>query len=103
MIDVIDFINTIMKKKKISRTGLCRKINRIEEKANLKERTTPQNVTNYLNGYHNIRPKWLVKVEIALSLPPDILVDMVEKPKTRTGKEELRKIKNILRKGEDND
>ena len=33
MIDVIDFINTIMKKKKISRTGLCRKINRIEEKA----------------------------------------------------------------------
>ena len=103
MIDVIEFINNIMKKEKISRTELCKRINDIEEKANLKRRTTIQNVTNYLNGYHNIRPKWLVKVEIALSLPPNLLVDMVEKPKTRIGREELEKIKEVLRRGADND
>ena len=103
MLSVIDYINIIMKRKKITRTELCKKINIIEDNAGLGERTTIQNITNYLNGYHNIRPKWLVKVEMALDLPSDTLIKMVEKPKTKNGMKELENIKSKLRNGADND
>lgn len=75
---------------------LCRRINQIEDKLG-DRRTTPQNITNYLNGYHNIRPKWLVKVEVALGLPYDTLVNMVEPPKSEGGIKELEEVKEKIR------
>lgn len=87
----------ILKKKNWSRRRLCKEINIIEENIGLKERTTPQNITNYLNGYHQMTPRWLVKVEVALGLPYDTLVNMVEQPKTHEGMKALEEFKEKIR------
>lgn len=97
MINVVDYINTVLNKKKWTRRRLCDEINKIEQHAGVKERTTYQNITNYLNGYHNIRPKWLVKVELALELPYDTLVNMVKQPISYDGKKELEEVKRKFR------
>ena len=91
MLNVTDYIKILLKKKKWTRARLCQEINKIEEKLG-ERRTTQQNITNYLNGYHNIRPKWLVKVEKALSLPMGTLVNMVEPPATKEAKKELKEL-----------
>lgn len=91
MLDVSEYIKLILKKKKWTNKRLCDELNRIEEHLG-DGRTTQQNITNYLNGGHSIRPKWLVKVEKALDLPTGTLIDMVEPPKTREGKKEVDEI-----------
>ena len=91
MIDVREYIKMILKKKKWTNRKLCEEINKIEEKLG-ESRTTPQGITNYLNGYHDMRPKWLVKVEKALNLPQYTLVNMVLPPAGKEGKKELEKL-----------
>lgn len=76
----------------------CEKLNELEAKFG-DSRTTPQNITNYLNGYWNFRPKILVKYEVVLGLPLGTLVNMVEPPKSKEGQKELKetikKIRNL--------
>ena len=91
MINVTDYIKMILRKKKWTRARLVKEINKIEEQLG-DIRTTKQNVTNYLNGWHDMRPKWLVKVEKALNLPSGTLVNMVSPPATKEAKKELKEI-----------
>lgn len=88
MIKVSEYIELILKKKKWSKSHLCKEMNKIEAKLG-ENRTSPQNITNYLNGYHEIRPKWLVKVEFALQLPFGTLVNLVPPPISKEAKKEL--------------
>ena len=57
MINVNEYIELVLKKKKWTRAKLVEEINKIEEKLG-NVRTSKQNITNYLNGTHEIRPKW---------------------------------------------
>lgn len=99
MINVTDYINVILKQKGWTRAKLCKEINKIEDDIGDRH-TRVQNITNYLNGYHSMRPKWLVKVEKALDLEPDVLVSMVEMPKSKNG---LKELENVKRKVRNND
>lgn len=95
--DVSGYINIILKKKHLTRAGLAKKINRIEEQLGEK-RTTPTNVTNYLNGYFPFRPKILAKWELALGLEEGTLMNMVSPPITKDSKNELKLTIERLRK-----
>lgn len=94
MMAVNEYIKLILKKKKWTNVKLCQEINKIEEKIG-DTRTSTQNITNYLNGYHNLRPKWLVKVEKALELDEGVLLSMVIPPSGKDGKKDL---KEFIRK-----
>ena len=85
MMAVNEYIKLILKKKKWTNVKLCQEINKIEEKIG-DTRTSTQNITNYLNGYHNLRPRWLVKVEKALELDEGVLLSMVTPPSGKDGK-----------------
>ena len=89
MLTVNDYIKLILKKKKWTNTKLCHEINKIEVQLGDKK-TTPQNITNYLNGYWTFGPKLLVKYEKALGLVEGTLIKMVPKPSTKAGKQELK-------------
>lgn len=91
MINVSDYIKLILKKKKWTNVKLCQELNKIETQLG-DGKTTPQNITNYLNGYHDIRPKWLVKVEKALELEQGILINMVASPSSKEAQKELKEI-----------
>ena len=89
MMAVNEYIKLILKKKKWTNVKLCQEINKIEEKIG-DTRTSTQNITNYLNGYHNLRPRWLVKVEKALELDEGVLLSMVTPPSGKDGKKDLK-------------
>lgn len=91
MINVSDYIQMILHKKKWTNAKLCQELNKIEEQLG-ESRTTKQNISNYLNGLHDIRPKWLVKVEKALGLQQGVLTSMVVPPSTKEGQKELKEI-----------
>lgn len=88
MINVAEYIKLILKKKGWTNIKLCEELNKIESKIG-DTRTTRQNITNYLNGYHNIGPKWLVKVEKALNLENGTLMNLVVLPTTKEAQKEL--------------
>mgnify|MGYP004506173735 FL=1 len=91
MINVSDYIQMILHKKKWTNAKLCQKLNKIEEQLG-ESRTTPQNISNYFHGQWSFRPKVLVKYEKALGLQPNILVSMVAPPTTKEGQKELKEI-----------
>ena len=88
MIDVCEYIKMIMKKKNITNTELCKRLNKIEEKLG-ESRTAKQNISNYLHRQWIFRPKILVKYDNALGLPMGTLVNMVEQSITKEAKKEL--------------
>lgn len=95
MMNVAEFIKVLLKKKKWTNMKLCRELNKIEEKLG-EQRTTKQNITNYLNGYWEFRPKVLVKYEKALRLPQGTLINMVSPPTSIEARRELKsKIREI--------
>lgn len=96
MISVNDYIKLILKKKKWTNVRLCQELNKIESKLG-DSKTTPQNITNYLNGYHDIRPKWLTKVEKALDLEQGVLISMVALPSSKEAQKELKEIIKKIR------
>lgn len=59
---------------------LVRRINQIEEVSGVKTRTTKQNITNYLNGYHNLGYDMIRKIELALDLKRETLLSLLPKP-----------------------
>lgn len=91
MINVSDYIQMILKKRKWTNNRLCQELNKIEEQLG-ESRTTPQNISNYFHGQWNFRPKILVKYEKALELPPNTLVSMVAPPSSKEGQKELKEI-----------
>lgn len=97
MFDVRDYINKILKVKGWSRSKLCREMNKLEDKLGDRH-TRVQNITNYLNGYHKMRPKWLLKVEKVLELEPGELALKVEMPKTKDGVLEVKRCMEKINK-----
>ena len=97
MINVSDYIVMILDKKKWSRVRLCEEINKIESKLGEK-RSSPSDITNYINGRWAFRPKILAKWEKALDLREGTLMNMVMPPITKEGKDELKETINRLRK-----
>lgn len=91
MINVSDYIQMILHKKKWTNAKLCQELNKIEEQLG-ESRTTPQNISNYFHGQWSFRPKVLVKYEKALGLQPNTLVSMVAPPTTKDGQKELKEI-----------
>lgn len=88
MINVNDYIKLVLQKKKWTNQRLCDELNKIE--AHLGEsRTSKQNISNYLNGLWDFRPKILAKYEMALGLPVGTLINMVAPPLTKEGQKEL--------------
>lgn len=91
MINVSDYIQMVLHKKKWTNVKLCQELNKIEEQLG-ESRTTPQNISNYFHGQWSFRPKVLVKYEKALGLQPNTLVSMVAPPTTKEGQKELKEI-----------
>ena len=91
MINVSDYIQMILHKKKWTNAKLCQELNKIEEQLG-ESRTTPQNISNYFHGQWSFRPKVLVKYEKTLGLQPNTLVSMVAPPSTKEGQKELKEI-----------
>ena len=91
MINVSEYIQMILKKKKWTNNKLCQELNKIEEYLG-ESRTTPQNISNYFHGQWSFRPKILVKYEKALGLPQGQLVNMVTPPSSKEGQKELKEI-----------
>lgn len=91
MINVSDYIQMILHKKKWTNAKLCQELNKIEEQLG-ESRTTPQNISNYFHGQWSFRPKVLVKYEKVLGLQPNTLVSMVAPPTTKEGQKELKEI-----------
>lgn len=91
MINVSDYIQMILHKKKWTNAKLCQELNKIEEQLG-ESRTTPQNISNYFHGQWSFRPKVLVKYEKALGLQSNTLVSMVAPPTTKEGQKEVKEI-----------
>ena len=99
MMNIREYIDLILSKKKITRREFCNKINKIEEKLGEKK-TNYQNITNYLNGTddkHNIGYKMALKMEKALDLPNDTLINMVKNPLTPDVAKDFDKLKKKVR------
>ena len=100
MINIREYIDLVLTKKRMTRRDFCLKINKIEEKLGEKK-TNYQNITNYLNGTddkHNIGYKMALKMEKALDLPNDTLLNMVKLPLTDDAVREFNKLKEKVRK-----
>lgn len=91
MINVSDYIQMILHKKKWTNAKLCQELNKIEEQIG-ESRTTTQNISNYLHGQWPFRSKILVKYEKALGLQQGVLVNMVSQPASKEGQKELKEI-----------
>lgn len=99
MMSIRDYITLVLDKKRLTRRDFCLKINKIEEKLGEKK-TTTQNITNYLNGTddeHNIGYKMALKMEKALELPDDTLINMVKNPLTPDVIKDFDKLKKKVR------
>lgn len=91
MLNVSEYIQLILKKKKWTNARLCQELNKIEEQLG-ESRTTPQNISNYFHGQWSFRPKVLVKYEKALGLQQGTLINMVAPIVSKEGQKELKEI-----------
>lgn len=100
MIGIAEYVDLILKKKKMTRTEFTKRINRVEKELG-DSRTTNANVTNYLNGYHSIGRKAAARWEIALGLEEGTLIRMVSSASSNEGerdfKEYMKKLREIRR------
>lgn len=91
MLNVSEYIQLILKKKKWTNARLCQELNKIEEQLG-ESRTTPQNISNYFHGQWSFRPKVLVKYEKVLRLQQGTLINMVAPVVSKEGQKELKEI-----------
>lgn len=99
MLSINEYIDLVLTKKRMTRADFCREINKIEEKLGEKK-TNYQNITNYLNGTddkHNIGYKMALKMEKALKLPNDTLLNMVKLPISDDAVRDFNKLKEKVR------
>lgn len=95
MIDVRDYIQLLLKKKKWTLQRFADEINKVKQKVGITSITTPQNISNFLkqvDNQHILRPKQLCIWEKALDLPQNTLVSMVAPPSSKEGQKELKEI-----------
>lgn len=101
MITVNEYIKNILKKKNWTLQMFAIQINKVKYSVGIESKTTPQNISNFLNrvdNRHVLRPKQLVIWETALGLPVGTLSNMVEQPKSKGGIQELEKLKRKIKK-----
>ena len=97
--NIREYIDLVLTKKRMTRADFCKEINKIEAKLGEKK-TNYQNVSNYLNGTddkHNIGYKMALKMEKALNLPNDTLLNMVKLPISDEAIREFNKLKEKVR------
>ncbi|MEI3530097.1 MAG: hypothetical protein V8Q75_03355 [Bacilli bacterium] len=97
MLNVSEYIQLILKKKKWTLKRFADEINKIKQKVGITSITTPQNISNFLkqvDNQHILRPKMLCLWEKALGLPQTTLTSMV----APVGKEGQKELKEIMKK-----
>lgn len=95
MINVSDYIQIILHKKKWTLGKLAEEINKVKQQVGIESKTTPQNISNFLkqvDDKHILRPKQLCLWEKALGLQQGVLVNMVAPPVSKEAKKELKEI-----------
>lgn len=95
MLNVSEYIQLILKKKKWTLQRFADEINKVKQKVGITSITTPQNISNFLkqvDNQHILRPKMLCLWEKALGLSQNTLVSMVAPPSSKDGKKELKEI-----------
>ena len=98
MLNVTDYIQMILKKKKWTLQQFADEINSVKKQVGIDSITTIQNISNFLrqvDDKHVLRPKQLCLWEKALDLPMGTLINMVEPPITKEAKKEL---KDLMKK-----
>lgn len=98
MLNVSQYIQLILKKKKWTLQRFADEINKVKQKVGITSITTTQNISNFLkqvDNKHVLRPKMLVLWEKALGIPQGTLSSMVAPPISKEGQKEL---KEIMRK-----
>lgn len=100
MINVSDYIQMILKKKKWTLQKFADEINKVKKQVGIESKTTKQNISNFLkqvDDKHILRPKQLCLWERALGLAPYTLINMVETIATKEGQKELKEIMKKVR------
>lgn len=95
MINVNEYIQLILKKKKWTLTKFADEINKVKKQVGIDSKTTVQNISNFLkqvDDKHILRPKQLCIWESALGLTPYTLINMVEPIATKEGQKELKEL-----------
>lgn len=95
MINVNEYIQLILKKKKWTLTKFADEINKIKKQVGIDSKTTVQNISNFLkqvDDKHVLRPKQLCIWECALGLTPYTLINMVEPIATKESQKELKEL-----------
>lgn len=95
MINVNEYIQLILKKKKWTLTKFADEINKIKKQVGIDSKTTVQNISNFLkqvDDKHILRPKQLCLWECALGLEPYTLINMVEPIATKESQKELKEL-----------
>lgn len=98
MLNVTDYIQILLKKKKWTLQQFADEINLVKKLVGIDSITTKQNISNFLrqvDDKHILRPKQLCLWEKALGLPMGALMNMVEQPITKEAKKEL---KDLMKK-----
>ena len=88
MLDIFNFINLVLEKKKMTRMDFCREINKVEAKLG-KARTRKENISNFLNNKEMPRLETLIKYEFALGLESFTLIKLSGLKYNREKKKEL--------------
>lgn len=95
MLNVSEYIQLILKKKKWTLQQFANEINKVKQKIGITSTTTPQNISNFLrqvDNNHVLRPKQLCIWEKALNLPQGTLMNMVATISSKEGQKELKEI-----------
>lgn len=95
MINVNEYIQLILKKKKWTLTKFADEINKVKKQVGIDSKTTVQNISNFLkqvDNKHILRPKQLCIWERALGLTPYTLINMVEPIATKESQKELKEL-----------
>ena len=98
MLNVTDYIQILLKKKKWTLQQFADEINLVKKRVGIDSITTKQNISNFLrqvDDKHILRPKQLCLWEKALGLPMGVLMNMVEPPASKEAKKEL---KDLMKK-----
>ena len=98
MLNVTDYIQLLLKKKKWTLQQFADEINSVKKQVGIDSVTTKQNISNFLrqvDDKHILRPKQLCLWERALGLTQGELINMVEPPATKEAKKEL---KDLMKK-----
>lgn len=76
----------------MTQMDLVRAINTLEAQSGNNKRTSKQNLTNYLNGQHNWEYEFTRKVEVALNIKDNLLINMLPKPKSKFEKDKYNEV-----------